>query len=397
MGDTKKLFRTLAFANFFLYLGFNVWQAVFNNFAVEELHTQADQIGMIQSVRELPGLLGFVLAFLTLYLSEMRVMGISVLLLGVGIVMTGVSSTIPLLLVSTLVMSTGFHFFYPCSSSLLLMGTSKEEAPKAMGKLSGLSSLASVLGTVMIWLFVQGSDLGPIHIQAWGYRTTFLVIGGVVTVGSLFVMMNGRRYNMKREKRKVVFRAKYWLYYVLTFLLGSRRHIFYTFAIFLLVEVYGISVRESAVLFLINSIVSTFALPQLGKLVAKFGERKVLTWNFVGLMLVFLGYAYIPNLSILYGLFILDNVFMGFSLALESYFQKIVVSPDEITGNVSIGQTINHISALIVPVVGGILWEQIAPSATFLFGVAIAVICLVLVQFIPKKQVLEEPLPVPAQ
>ncbi|MCE5207794.1 MAG: MFS transporter [Chloroflexi bacterium] len=397
MDDSKKLFRTLAFANFFLYLGFNVWQAVFNNFAVEELGIGADQIGIIQSVREIPGLLGFVLAFLALYLSEMRVMGVSLLLLGIGIMMTGVSDTLSLLMISTLVMSTGFHFFYPCSNSLVLMGSSKEEAPKVLGRLSGISSFASVLGTIVIWLFVEGSDIGPIHFSAWGYRTTFLVIGGIVTAGSLFAIRNGRRYNVKKEKRKVVFRAKYWLYYALTFLLGSRRHIFYTFAIFLLVDVYGIGVRETAMLFLVNNLVSTFTLPQLGKLVAKFGERKVLTWNFVGLTGVFLGYAYIPNLPILCVLFILDNVFMGFSLALESYFQKIVVSQEEITGNVSMGQTINHISALIVPVVGGILWEQIAPSATFLFGVVVAVISLVLVQFIPRKFVKEEVLTAPAQ
>jgi predicted MFS family arabinose efflux permease len=85
---------------------------------------------------------------------------------------------------------------------------------------------------------------------------------------------------------------------------------------------------------------------------------------------------------VLYALFVLDHVFFGFNLAVDSYFQKIAHSPQEITSNVSMAQTINHISALVVPVLGGILWEQIAPSATFLAGVIIAVISLVLVQFI---------------
>jgi predicted MFS family arabinose efflux permease len=44
---------------------------------------------------------------------------------------------------------------------------------------------------------------------------------------------------------------------------------------------------------------------------------------------------------------------------------------------------------------GGILWEQISPSATFLAGVVIAVISLVLVQFIRTQPSLEpSPLPV---
>ena len=169
-------------------------------------------------------------------------------------------------------------------------------------------------------------------------------------------------------------------------MMGSRRHIFTTFAIFMLVDIYGIDVRVTAGLYLVNHVISTYAAAQLGRLVARFGERRVLTFNFVGLIGVFLGYAYVPYLPVLYALFVLDHIFFGFNLAVDSYFQKIAHSPEEITSNVSMAQTINHVSALVVPVLGSILWEQIAPSATFLAGVGIAVISLVLVQFIRTER-----------
>ncbi|MFC2031514.1 hypothetical protein ACFLWA_12410, partial [Chloroflexota bacterium] len=57
-------------------------------------------------------------------------------------------------------------------------------------------------------------------------------------------------------------------------------------------------------------------------------------------------------------------------------------SPEEITSNVSMGQTINHVSALVVPILGGILWVQIAPWATFMVGVVIALVSVALVQLI---------------
>jgi predicted MFS family arabinose efflux permease len=391
MNDTKRLVRILAFANFFLYLGFNIWRAVFNNFAVEELGVRADQIGIIQALREVPGLMGFALGFLALLLFEMRVLGLSVLLLGVGLVITGASDTLSILMLGTMMMSIGFHFFYPSNNSVVLMGVGKEEAPKVLGNLRSVSSFAAVLGTIVIWVFVEGVEIGSLSIPAWGYRTTLFVMGGVVIVGSFFAIRNGRHHSSQRRRRKVVFRRDYWLYYVLTFLMGSRRHIFTTFAIFMLVQVHGIDVRMTATLFLINNVISTYAAAQLGKLVARFGERKVLTVNFVGLIGVFLGYAYVSFLPILFALFVLDHIFFGFNLAVDSYFQKIARSPEEITSNVSMAQTINHISALVVPVLGGILWEQIAPSATFLAGVGIAVISLVLVQFIRTQ-----PVPAPA-
>ncbi|MFN2242254.1 MAG: MFS transporter [Anaerolineae bacterium] len=393
MKDSKQLLRTLFVANLFLFLGFNVWNALFNNFAVEEIGISATQIGLTQSLRELPGLLGFLLGFVAIWLSEMRIMGLSVLLLGLGLVTTGWANGLGSLILGAMITSIGFHWFYPSSNSVVLMGVGKEEAPEVLGRLRSVAAFAAVLGTLIIWLFVEGAQIGPVSIAAWGYRNTFYVVGGVVIVGSFFALRNGRRRGELLQRRKVIFRRDYWLYYLLTFMMGSRRHIFSTFAIFMLVQIYGISVRETALLFLANSIVSTLLLPQLGKLVARFGERRVLSFNFVGLIVVFLGYAWVPNLPVLYTLFVLDNIFFGFNLALESYFQKIARSREEITSNVSMAQTINHVSALVVPILGGILWEQIAPSATFMAGVGIAIISLVLVQFI-RTQPVSLPVPV---
>jgi len=382
MPDAKRLFRVLALSNFFLYFGFEIWQDTFNNFAVEMLGVSASQIGLLQSLREVPGLMGFVMAFLVLWLSEMRVLGLSVLLLGVGLVVAGQAHGLGVLIAGTMITSTGFHFFYPSNASLVLMGTNQQEGPKMLGRLRGVSAAAAVLATLAVYVLVKGLHVGPVDIPAWGYRKLLVVTGILVTAGGLLALRNGRRHETQRQKRKIVLRREYWLYYLLTFLMGSRRHIFTTFAIFLLVQVHQIDVRVTATLFLANNLVNTYTGAQFGKLVARFGERKVLTFNFIGLIFVFLGYAFIPYLPVLYVLFVLDNVFFGFSLAVDSYFQKIAQAPEEITGNVSIAQTINHISALVVPILGGILWERVSPAATFLAGVIIVVVALGVVQLI---------------
>lgn len=370
--DNRRTLVYLVVSNFLLYFGFRIWQAMFNNFAVEELGVGPASIGLIQALRELPGLLGFLLGFLALFLSEVRIMALSVILLGAGTFLTGQATSIPFLLASTLLMSIGFHFFYPSNSGVVLMTVTKEKAPKTLGQLSSLGAVAALAATATVYLLAG----------RWGYRTLFMVVGGAVTLGGLLLLPMNKGGEGLPLRRRVTLRREYWLYYALAFLMGSRRHIFTTFAIFLLVQNYGITVETTATPFLINSLVNTYAYQLVGKLVGTLGERLMLSVAFIILIVVFAGYAFATSLAVLFVLFVIDNVVFGFNLAVTTYFQKIAVTAEEITSNLSVEQTINHIAAIIVPIAGGTVWELFGSQAPFLAGVGIAVVSLVLVQFI---------------
>ena len=66
----------------------------------------------------------------------------------------------------------------------------------------------------------------------------------------------------------------------------------------------------------------------------------------------------VMDVVVLFGLFILDNIIFGFNVSLPAYFQKIAVTKDEITSNLSVEQAIQHIAAIVVPIVGGVVWEK---------------------------------------
>jgi predicted MFS family arabinose efflux permease len=370
--------------NFLLNFGYQLWRSLFNNFAVSELGVQADQIGLIQSVREVPGLLGFTVGLLAILLTEMRIMGLSVVLLGAGIALTGSALNLPGLLASTVLMSVGFHYFMPAYSSAVLQLTGEDEAPHVLGRLTSLNALAALAGAGLV--FVAFGSLG--------FRRLFAITGAVVTVGGLVAILWSIHKTVLPEHKlgeqeldgihpvqRTPLRRRYWLYYALQFLMGSRRHIFTTFAVFLLVRKYDVPAEMITVLFLINNLVGTFFYRQIGKIIARFGERRALTANFLLLIFVFLGYAYVPVLPILYVLFVADQMLFGFRIALQSYFQKIALHPREITPNLSLGQTINHIAAVIIPVVGGVVWETVGSHYTFLVGVGIVVVSMILVQW----------------
>ena len=94
------------------------------------------------------------------------------------------------------------------------------------------------------------------------------------------------------QHKTMVLRRRYWLYYLLTFLSGARRQIFVVFAGFLMVEKFGFTVSEMTLLFLVNGVLSIYLAPRIGRLVVHWGERRTLTLEYVGLVIIFTAYAF---------------------------------------------------------------------------------------------------------
>ncbi len=262
--DNRRLFVFIILSNFLLNFGFQVWQTLFNNYAVDQLGMGPAQIGVIQAVREIPGLLGFAIAFLALFITEFRIMTLSVIVLGIGVALTGKATGFSSLMITTFVMSLGFHFFMPSSNSIVLMLMKQEDTPKTLGNLGSLGSLASVAGTGAVLLFAG----------ALGYANMFISVGILVVLAGLLLLPFGNIRSNLPKGRKAQWRKRYWLYYTLSFLLGSRRHIFTTFAVLLLVQKFGVSVQTTALLFLVNGIINVITLRWTGRLVGVLGERR---------------------------------------------------------------------------------------------------------------------------
>jgi hypothetical protein len=101
-------------------LGFAGWQALINNFAREQAGFGWFETGLNQSMREIPGLLAFTAIFWLMWLREQSLAFLSLAILAFGIAITGFFPTLGGILLCTLVMSIGFHYFETASHSMQL-------------------------------------------------------------------------------------------------------------------------------------------------------------------------------------------------------------------------------------------------------------------------------------
>ena len=355
-------------------IAFSVWQALLNNFVVEIANFGGKEIGMLQSLREVPGFLAFTVVFLLLFIRQQNFAIISLILLGIGTALTGFFPSILGLYITTVIMSTGFHYLETLRISLSLQWLTKEEAPRVLGKLISIHSASTLAILATLYLIVILFE--PTY--AWIYA----VAGAFTVIIGIFCRFYFPQFNEIVEQRKeLVFRKRYWLYYALTFLAGARRQIFMVFAGFLLVQKFGFPLDKMVLLFLVNAGITIWIAPKLGLLVERIGERKALTLEYIGLIIIFLGYAVVDSMNIALVLYILDNVFFSISFAINTYFQKIA-DPADIASTSGISFTINHIAAVLLPALLGLVWIE-NHGAVFLIGASIAVASLILVRAIP--------------
>jgi hypothetical protein len=357
-------------------VAFSTWNALLNNFVVERAGFTGVEIGILQSLREIPGFLAFAVIFILLIIKEQAFAVVALALLGIGVALTGIFPSVIGLYCTTVLMSTGFHYFEVLKQSLALQWFDKSAAPQALGKLISAGAITSLVVYSVLWGLLEVLDLD--------YAWIFMIAGGVCCGLAVYMWLGFPQFESTHEQtRKLVLRKRYWLYYALTFFSGARRQIFMVFAAFLMVEKFGYSASQVALLFLINYAFNWLFAEKIGSLIGRIGERTALSIEYAGLIIVFTAYAFVENPYVGAGLYVVDHMFFALAIAMSTYFQKIA-SPEDIASSAGVSFTINHIAAVVVPAALGLVWMA-SPAAVFLIGTGFAVCSLLLSQNIPTR------------
>ncbi|MCD6504356.1 MFS transporter [Candidatus Bathyarchaeota archaeon] len=370
----------LAFGVFSINFAFAIYGSTYTNFLVNELGIEAFQIGVLESIREVPGLLTAFILGPMLHFTQPLLASLFLMVFGLG--MCGVSTVSDWVQVVfwSVIWSVGFHCWNPIRSSITLGLSEEKEEGRRLGQMNSVASIAGMVAMAFVAIFSS--------LTAMRYRL-FFIIGGLISVAGSLVVFRIRLKHESFRRTRLVFRRQYSIYYTLNFLEGARRQIFLTFAPFALVKVYGLNVTVIALLMFVSRILTFFSSPYLGKLVDKVGPRLVLTVSYVLMIGNFLGFAYIHDVYVLLFLYVLNSILMVASYISQTTYINELSPITDLVPSLAMGQTMNHIAAVALPLTGGIMWDVFGYEATFFIGVAVALCSLITTQGIRPKRVLE--------
>jgi hypothetical protein len=364
----------LSGATFFWFFGMAAQSAVGNNFQVETLQMGGLDRGFMEGGRELPGLLMVFISALTVAVPVPRLASLSILTMALQYFGFSFVSDIPQAIGLVIFGSIGFHMWAPLSRELNLSLGSKAQSGRVLGFMGGVGSAGGLLGMITVYFFAP----------SLGYRTMFLWAAiGLVLATILVSRVKSPRAPEHEKRARFILRREYSFYYLLTFLEGSARQIWGSFALFTIVENFHVDVQTIALMLIANSLLTMFVNPRIGIWIDQWGERRALMVGYGGLILVFTAFAMNVEAWIAIAVFFTYSTMFAFNMATPSYLHKIA-RPGELSPSLAMGVTFEHLAGVVIPIIGGYFWMTYGYRYAFLIGALVAVICFLAVTRLPK-------------
>lgn len=372
----------LAAATIAFGVGFGINTGTAPSFAAHYLGIEREQLGLLEGLREVPGLLTAGIVGLLASLAEPRLALLALLLMGLGFGATGQVASYWPLVACNILWSIGLHVWLTVQPSLTLTLSQAGRHGFGLGLMNRYMALAVMAGLLCVRLLAG----------RLGFEGMFFLAGLATAAGAYFV----GRIPVERGgglALRLVFRPRYWRYYGLMLLDGGRRQVVQTFAVLILIKEFAVPLPTVAVLLLVNNALTMAAAPTVGRWTDRYGERRVLTLYYALVAVVFFLYTRIHVAAVLtglkpewffYGIFALDNLLFTGSVGIQTYIRHTAPRED-LSPSLAMGLTWNHIAAVSVPLVAGYIWQHYGYQRIFFCGIGLALASLAMCLSLPRR------------
>ena len=260
--------------------------------------------------------------------------------------------------------------------ALIADTTPEPQRGRAFGVHRTLDTIGAILGpaAALLVFFIMGQK---------DIRALFVIAGIPALIATLlliFFVREARHKAPAAERPKITLsifnrRFRFFVLIVTVFALGNSSDVF----LILRAKNLGVSSNYiiGALYLSFNVTYALFATPA-GIISDRIGRRAVIVIGYLGFAVVYLGFAFAPSYYYLWPLFVLYGTYPALTDAVQRAFAADL-APEELRAT---GLGVFHffvgLAAFPASFIGGLLWQYISPEATFLYGVAGALLAVVL-------------------
>ena len=376
-------------------IGIGCFQAAFNNFLVDMYDIDGIDRGVLEFMRETPGVLLIAILALLHKCSDWRVLRIGTLisLAAAGLHMVPVPWMGAVVFIT--IWALGEHLVMPVRQSLALSIAREGKSGESLGIVTSAINAGTVIGSLVVAaiFFIGTRCLGDCG-QRVLYNTVWCCVMLLLALSVFLGGCMGGPGVQGRPRPSFYFRRKYSKFYALELFYGARKQVFFTFGPFVLIKLYGMDTKDIALLFGVSAFLTALCGGRLiGRLTDRWGYRNVMIWDTVVLSVVCVLYGFAkdifpPKIAVTVACvnYIVDAILSNASIATNLYARTLSESQEELTATLSSGISVNHVITVFYAVFGGWVFDQYGAGVLFASAAALALANSAFALTIPKPK-----------
>ncbi|MCL4457608.1 MAG: MFS transporter [Nitrospirae bacterium] len=249
--------------------------------------------------------------------------------------------------------------------ALIAESADRTHLGRAFGLHRAMDTMGAVVGPALAFFFLG--------LFSNDYRTVFWLsmIPGVVAVLLIIFLITEKKKvaaaHTERPKLTIKhfdWRFKFFVAIAGLFAVGNSSDVF----LILRAEQVGVSTVMIPVVYLLFNLVYSLSSIPAGMAADRFGRKRVILLGFILFAILYYGFAIASDTKAIWILFGFYGLFMGLTEGVQKAFLATIIPQDFKATAFGVYNTVIGIAMFPASLIGGWLWDNISPSATFYFG-----------------------------
>ena len=375
---------------------------VLANYFKDAYNVDAQQRGFIEFPRELPGVLSIITIAAIAPIGIIKSARLTLVLFFAGILTLGfVKPGFPVMLVILFIYSLGMHMFMPFNDGIGISLAIKGSTGKVLGRFKSMTMAFTMIAGIVVFfgfrfgIFSFDTPVAVFIISAFSaLAIVFLFTAMRKTIPEETRIENTASSGsfLQNLKSNMVFRKEYMRYYVICALFGGRKQIMYVYSPWVLIDLLGFKADSMSILAIIGSLIGIFFMPVVGRLIDRYGTRKVMIVEALAFIFIYIAYGGLSRwvnvqtnavmlagvaMLLVYLLNIIDKMSAQFAMVRSIYMQSIAIKKEDVTPSLTVGMAIDHVVSIAGSLICGTVWYVWGPEYVFVIAGILSLVNLI--------------------